>query len=319
VSRSIRFLPRLRGAWDRFWFAPSPPLNLGICRALFYGGILAVLVRYDVSGFGGVSDAFWNPIWWFRLLGLPKPSQEALQAIQWTWKLSLAAACVGVSTRLATAVSFLLGTYLMGLLYSFGGTSHRNGIVVFAMASLALSRCGDAFSLDRWWRARRGLAAPEPSGAYRWPVRFVWVAMSCVFFEAGISKLRHSGLAWVTSDTMTLLLVQANYPLVRQANPPWNDWGLWLARHRWLARGLAAESLALETLFPLALFSSRLRPILVLGALFMQLGITVVMGPNFDVFILTYLFWVPWDRVAGWIRDRLSSRSEAPAPRLAVR
>jgi hypothetical protein len=139
--------------------------------------------------------------------------------------------------------------------------------------------------------------------------------MSCVFFQAGISKLRHSGLAWVTSDTMSLPLAQANYPLVRQANPPWNDRGLWLARHRWLTRGLAAVSLDLETRFPLALFSRRLRPILVLGALFMQLGITVVMG----VFILTYLFWVPCGRVARWFRDRLSSRSVAPPPKLAVR
>ena len=67
-------------------------------------------------------------------------------------------------------------------------------------------------------------------------MRFTWVVMTIAFFAAGLSKLRHSGLSWVSSDTLAILLVRVNHPLVRQANPPMFDWGLRLARHRWICR-----------------------------------------------------------------------------------
>jgi len=306
-----RWIPRLRAGWDRFWFAPATPENLGFCRLLFFAGVL-VFTRRDYSALAGVSAVFWKPIWWFRLLGFPQPSRELLETLQVIWRLALAASCVGVWTRAATAVSFFAGTYLLGLQYCFGGSNHAKIIVVWAMASLAMSRCGDAWSVDRWAKARRGWPEPAASGEYRWPIRLVWVAMACAFFAAGISKLRHAGLAWVTSDTLAIFLVRSNYPLIRDANPPMFDWGLRLARHEWLCRALAAGSLAIETLFPLALFSRRLRPILVAGALLMQLGITAVMGPNFDVFIWSYIFWVPWDRIAGWVRGSKSGWPPEP-------
>jgi len=313
-------LPRvskLRDAWDRFWFAPASPTNLGFCRLLFYGGAL-IFTWWDFSALAEVGGVFWKPIWWIRLLGLAQPSHGILQASQEIFRLALAASCVGIFTRVATAAAFFLGTYLLSLQYCFGGSNHAKVIVVWALASLALSRCGDALSVDRWLRARRGALAPEASGEYRWPIRVVWVAMACAFFGAGVSKLRHAGAGWVTSDTLAAYLVRANYPIVRDSDMPMLDWGLWLARHRWLCRALAAGSVTLETLFPLALFHRRLRPILVVGAFFMQLGITAVLGANFDVFMWTYLFWVPWDRVAGWFR-RVGPRGLVPAGSAAFR
>jgi hypothetical protein len=86
------------------------------------------------------------------------------------------------------------------------------------------------------------------------------------------------------------------------------DWGLRLARHPWICRSLAAGSLVVELAFPIALFSRRLRPWLVAAAFSMQIGITLVMGPDFGPFIWSYLFWIPWDRVAANVRGLNSSR-----------
>lgn len=313
MSGEPLLVSKFRAAWDRFWFAPASPENLGYCRLLFYGGAL-IFTWWDYSAVAEVSSVFWKPIWWFRLLGLPRPSHEILQVFQTIFRIALAASWVGIFTRAATAVAFFLGTYLLSLQYTFGGSNHAKIIVVWAMASLALSRCGDALSADRWIRARRGVPAPRPSGEYRWPIRVVWVAMACAFFGAGVSKLRHAGPGWVTSDTLAIYLVRANYPLVRDSDLPMFDWGLRLARHPWLCRALAAGSLGLETLFPLALFSRRLRPFLVVGALLMQLGISAVLGANFDVFMWTYLFWVPWDRVAHRVLGRPRRQRLATAP-----
>jgi len=303
---------RLAGAWDRFWFAPASAENLGWCRLLFFAGISYFLGTHDFARLGSADPVFWNPIWWFRILGLHQPSRGLVEVLQVIWRLALAASCVGIFTRAATSIAFAVGAYLLGLLYCFGGSGHSKAIVVFAMGGLALSRCGDAVSLDRLRRARRGIPPPQDSGEYRWPVRLVWVAMALAFLGAGISKLRHSGLGWFASDTLAILLVRANYPLVRQSNAPMTDWGMWLARHPALCRSLGAGSLAVELAFPLALVSRRLRPLLVLGALGMQLGITAVMGPDFDVFIWSYLFWVPWDRVMERLRGRWRSLAAAP-------
>ena len=76
VSPGCPFLSKLRAAWNRFWFAPASPENLGLCRLLFYGGVLFI-TWIDYSALAQVGGAFWRPIWWFRLLG-PQPSHEVL-------------------------------------------------------------------------------------------------------------------------------------------------------------------------------------------------------------------------------------------------
>ena len=97
-----------------------------------------------------------------------------------------------------------VGAYLMGLPHNFGQTQHFDTLVVFASGALALSRAGDACSFDGLIAAARGrsLSPPPDDGEYRWPIRFVWVAMALIFCAAGVSKLRHSGLEWIFSDNL---------------------------------------------------------------------------------------------------------------------
>jgi predicted DCC family thiol-disulfide oxidoreductase YuxK len=69
---------------------------------------------------------------------------------------------------------------------------------------------------------------------------------------------------------------------------------------------MAATSLAIETLFPLALFSRRARRLLVPGAFGMLVGIRVLMGPTFGGFLAVFAFWTPWhtvgERLGAWLR-----------------
>ena len=304
----------VRDRWRRFWFAPDSAANLGFCRFAFFALVLTMFVTRDFSALGALSPVFWKPIQLFALLGLAQPSVGVLEVIQTIWRIALVASCLGALTRVSTAVAFVLGTYLLGLLFCFGGLGHAKSILVFAMGTLALSRCGDSLSVDRWIRARRGEPAPAPHFEYRWPIRLIWVAITFVFFGAGISKLRHAGLAWVTSNTLAYYLMQANYPLGRPAAPPMNDWGLWLARNTLASRGLAAGSMLVELAFPVVLFSRRLRGILVAAAFLMQAGIAVVMGPDFSNFLVTYVFWIPWNRLAERVLGRAGLSRLSPEP-----
>jgi len=306
-------LVRLLRRWNTFWFAPAPALTLGVCRMLFFGMLFLWQWRHDFSAWGRYSQVFWMPVWLFDTLHVPQLSAGAIDVIQSVWKVSLLLSAIGLFTRPAMAVAFVLGTYLMGLPHNFGQTQHFDTLVVFAAGALALSRAADACSIDASLRAAAGRPAPKDDGEYRWPIRFVWVAMALIYCAAGVSKLRHSGLEWIFSDNLTLLLLRQQYHI--SDGEPLTRWGITVAHHPWAARALALASVSIETLFPLALFSRTARLVFVPAGFGMLLGIRLLMGPTFEQFMMCGVFWVPWAAVLEAVREwrTVASRSAQPA------
>ncbi|HEX2341289.1 MAG TPA: DCC1-like thiol-disulfide oxidoreductase family protein [Vicinamibacterales bacterium] len=301
-------------AWTRFWFEPGPATTLGLCRALFFTGLCLWHIPHDYAAWGAYSDVFWMPIWLFDWFNIPLLSRDALDAVQVVFKVSLVLGAIGLFTRAATIVAFVLGTYLMGLPHNFGQTQHFDTLPVFILGALALSRAGDAWSLDAVFASarHRSPAHPADSGEYTWPIRFVWVAWALIFCAAGISKLRHSGLEWIFSDNLALLLQRQQYRI--SDGEPLTSWGLVVAGYPWLAQALAAIAVSVETFFPLVLFSRTARLLLVPAGLAFLVGIRVLMGPTFEQFMVCFVFWVPWQRVA----LDLHSRFAAPPARLVL-
>lgn len=296
-------MTRLAERWQRFWFTPESPTNLGLCRVLFYGLMLAVYLFDDVSAWSGVSKGFWFPTPFFRKLDVPVLGESALFIADCVWKLSLAAAAAGILTRPAAFLAFGIGLYRLGLPHNFGKVHHFDAMVVLVLGVLAFARIGDAWSLDRRLLARRtaGVTTVEPSGEYRWPVRAVWVIMSLAFFAAGVQKLRHGGLEWITSNNMSVMLAQHAYRIAN-VDPP-VEWGLVLSRYPTLCSLLALATVIVEAGYPLALFSRHARwffPPAMCGTL---VGIRLFMGPTFPQFVICHLFWIPWDRVLEGARD----------------
>jgi hypothetical protein len=301
-----------RAAWNTFWFSPERPDNLGLCRALFYGLLLVFYAGGSWAEWAEVSPAFWFPIALFKRLHIPVLSAPVLVALSLIWKASLLTSALGLFSRTSAAVAALGGFYLLGLPHNFGKTHHFDAMVVLILGLLAVSRAGDAFSLDRWLARRRGTAADiEASGEYRWPVRAAWMVMSLVFFSAGFEKLRHGGLSWMISDNMSNLLLQHGYQVANE-NPAGNL-GLWFAQYPLLCNLLAVSTVVLEFGYPLALVSRWARVIFPIGMCGALVGIRLLMGPTFPEFILCHVFWIPWDRVAGHARSWQASRLLAPA------
>jgi hypothetical protein len=303
----------ISAGWNAFWFAPAPARGLALARIAFFGLLALLYAPYDFRGWADVAPVFWSPVWAFAELGLRPASAPVLAVLQALWKLALVGACLGVATRASLWLSFGLGFYLLGLPHNFGKIHHYDAILVFTFLIMACARCGDALTLDRW--ARRALtgrppAVAAPSGEYTWPVRLVWLLLALVFLGAGVSKLRTSGLAWIWSDTLAIFLVQHQY---RYGNAvPLTSLGLALAQHAWLCRLLAAGTVACELGYPLTLVSRWARRLLVPGALLLQLGIRIFLGPTFFDFMVCNVFWVPWDRLASRMR------AQPPAARRAA-
>jgi hypothetical protein len=305
----------LRERWIRFFFKPVGPRNLGLCRVLFFGVFFLLYLPQDFSAWAYVGVSFFDPIVLFEFLHLPVLPSDLLLVVQDVWKVSLALSCLGLLTRISTMSSLILGVYLLGLENNFGKIHESETLVVICFGILALSRCGDAYSIDRLisrWRQGSDLTVVRPrmSGDYTWPVRTVWVVFTLIFFAAGVSKLRHSGLEWIFSDNLAISLIMSGYH-VSDAEPL-VTWGLYIAQYVWLTRLLAAGSLVLELSCPLALFSSKARWIIVPSILLLLIGFRVFLGPTFvPQYLICSLFWVPWDRVSIRLVERfreLSSR-----------
>ena len=89
----------LRERWLLFWFEPVLPLNLGVCRALFFGAFFLFYLPQYFAAWGEVSDVFWAPVPIFEAFRLPVPSGDLLAWVEGTWKAALVLSCLGLFTR----------------------------------------------------------------------------------------------------------------------------------------------------------------------------------------------------------------------------
>src|SRR5690349_13745661 len=121
--------------WNGFWFTPEAPLNLGVCRALFYAVVLYAYAGTNFSAFGalGRQSAFWDPIFPFQTMHWPVFSPPVLEMLQAIWKVSLVMACVGLLTPASSMFTFVLGTYLIGLTFNYGKIEHQTMPMIIVM------------------------------------------------------------------------------------------------------------------------------------------------------------------------------------------
>jgi hypothetical protein len=223
------------------------------------------------------------------------------------WLSALALGCVGLFTRAAATAAFVLGGYLLALDASFGRVHHNDMAALLATGILAASRAGDALSVDA---LRRRRAPPPPDAEYGWPLRAIQLALALAFLAAGIAKLRHAGLDWITSDDLRLRLHGRGQGLL-----PSGSLGGHLARFPLLCHAVAAATVAIELLYPLALWSRRASAWLVPASLLMLAGIAAFFGPRFTTFAVLTAAWVPWDRALARLRSaRAGGEAPAPAP-----
>jgi hypothetical protein len=298
----------LRRRWLHFWFEPVSPTNLCVSRMLLFGLMFLFYLTVDFGSYATAPLALWKPIRLFEWLHLPLLPEGQIDVMEVAWKAALLFACVGLFTRTAVAVAFVLGVYLLGLPHNWGKVNHSDTVLIFSMGILLFSHCGDAFSLDRLlWNRGAALEPAQPSPEYKWPVRMIWLVGCLIFFGAGMSKMMGSGVHWVTSGQMAGMLIQHHY-----SHSPPTRLGLHIAQHPSVAMALGASTLVIELLLPLSLFSLRARRVLVPGMFFAQVGIGVFMGVWFTQFLIYYVFWLPWDRIGSFASRWFHGRQRSP-------
>jgi hypothetical protein len=306
--RSANHLTRARAAYDtwlaKFYFAPTSATGLAICRIWLYAFVIYIVLDNDVRQWTSVPAELWRPILLLRWVPASLLSVEVLSAARLLLLAAAGCSLLGLATTLSTRLTLGLAIFVFGLAQCFGKVNHGLTLVMFALGILALSRCGDALSFDRWLDRRRGIATASASGEYRWPIALMQALMMTVFFASAVCKLRNSGLAWVTSDHLLNTLLRNHYT----GHHPPTGLGLWLARFPIACHLVAAVSLWNEFSAPLALYSRWYRWLVIPSLHGMQIGIYVTMGVAFEGFWICYLFWVDWN----WVEERFLAIARQP-------
>jgi uncharacterized membrane protein YphA (DoxX/SURF4 family) len=197
----------MKQSWNTFFFMPTSDATIGIFR-IFFGltVFLSTLGRFPfrelfytdlgIVTFKTMNHFFPKPDWlFFRWMPQADPSLQIYFLVFMMFTLFL---ILGWWTRVSSIVVFL------GLI----SLSNRNFFIDNAGDDLMringfflmFSRAGGAYSLDRWWQARRA-GGPLPIGiGAPWAQRLIQLQVSYLYLNTVYLKL--PGTAWLNGTAL---------------------------------------------------------------------------------------------------------------------
>jgi len=223
--------------WRRLWFQRVDPRPAGLLRIVFGLTVLWTMVDLlPLARFLFTDEGLWLPKMArrnyggdFRLIYDPEHGFEhwydILLAFWYRFSLfhiradppfvhgvyaativSLTLMIVGIKTRITTVISWVLvnSIYVYSpIFYSGGDTVVR----VFLFLGM-LSRWGEAYSLDAWWRRKRAVLAGAPKipplrPIPAWPLRLMMLQLAIIYCATGSLK---SGHTWMDGTALFFAL-----------------------------------------------------------------------------------------------------------------
>ena len=107
---------------------------------------------------------------------------------------------VGIGTKWS-ARGLALAFFLTQNFWFRASVFHDDWVFMsFPLIVFCFAPCGDAWSVDAWWRARKGRHSQNNTQSYRWPIEALVFWFGFVYVAAGIAKLfpLQKGLLWLS-------------------------------------------------------------------------------------------------------------------------
>ncbi len=267
--------------------APGRAERLATLRILVVGFALAYLIirlphLFDVIALAESAPARFEPVGPLVVLDAA-PAPVVGQALLVLTILVGPLALAGWRWRI-TGPTFAVGVLLvLSHRNSWGQIFHTENLLVIHLLVLAASPAADVMALG----APR--QAPAAGPRYGWPAQIMVVSVVVAYVLAGWAKLRVSGWGWGSGDVLANLVAHdaLRKDLVGSSVSPVAALAL---EWRWIFGPVAAASLAVELLAPVALLGGRWRLGWVLCAMGFHLGVLVIMGILFPYQLLGVAF-----------------------------
>ena len=223
--------------WRRLWFQRVDPRPAGLLRIVFGITVLWTIVdllplarflftdeglwlpKMARRNYGGDFRLIYDPehgfehwydlllAFWYRFsLFHIRADPPFVYAVYTATIISLTLMIVGIKTRVTTVISWLLvnSIYVYSpIFYSGGDTVVR----VFLFLGV-LTRWGEAYSLDAWWRRKRAVLAGAPKipplrPIPAWPLRLMMLQLAIIYCATGALK---SGHTWMDGTALFFAL-----------------------------------------------------------------------------------------------------------------
>ena len=204
---AIRKRAQVKDTVNKFFTESTHPLNLAVFRIVIFITLIQLINVPKIVWFSQMPEQLLslpgNLGWLFNYLPINANVALVTSVLMLVFCFTGA---IGLFSRTSALLATILGFYVLGLPQLWGKVSHYNHLLWF-LAILAVSRCGDFLSVDAivsaWKRADRSTVNPPSSSKiYALPLRFVWLLMGVMYFFPGFWKLWRSGYQWAWSDNL---------------------------------------------------------------------------------------------------------------------
>ncbi len=302
----------IRDGWNRFWFTPTDPATLGLVR-IFAGSMLFythLVWSIDLTGFMGEQGRFSTDLvqrmhqgstFAFSYLWLFDGNPAMLWFVHIAALFVLLMFTLGFYTRITSILTFIIAvSYAHRAPGALFGLDQIN--VMLAMY-LMLGGAGEAFSLDRlltkWRYPKRVL--PEISTAANVSIRLIQLHMCVIYLFAGTGKLL--GETWWEGTAIWGAVANSEYQSMDMT---------WLASYPLLIALMTQVSLVWEMSYCVLVWPRLTRPLVILMAIPLHLGIAICMGMitfGLAMLIGNLAFVSPWiiREIEASLRQRLGS------------
>ena len=275
-----------------FWNRPVPAVRVRVLRILFYAALLFFSREWyaDLTARYGAA-VFYKPLPLLRLLpgGFPPPPVlAALCGLLWGCCLLALLGRRAVWSAAGAAGLFVL---LQGWLYSFEKMDHTYALLTYAALPMP------------WLLAERQRALGEgQTEQAAWPLRLIQLVIGLVYLQTGLEKLLIGGPAWLHPETFR------NYLYLHQA-----PLGLWVAGSDVLCVLLPALALGFELGFILVVFRPAWAWVFLPTGVLFHAGTYLLLGVGwyFNGWVATYIFFIPWEKLAPYVTGFTQRRKEA--------
>jgi hypothetical protein len=309
---------RLARRFARWWFSPDVPAErLAGVRILV--GLFAVYYLRDrfgsIMAVSRLPEHNWKPIGAVALV-VDRPLDPAtLKTVIIATQIAAIGFLTGICYRVVAPVFAALLLFTLTYRNSWTMVFHTENLLVLQVIALSLAPAAHAWSIDRWWRNRRGAPPPVADGQFAWGVRLAAVLTVTTYVLAGIAKLRLTGIDWLDGDQ---LRNQIAFDNLRKALLGDNvaEAAVPLLEHPALFIPLSIMTVLIECGAPIALLGGRIAALWAVTAWGFHVGVIVLMGIIFP-YPLSGVAYAPLFRVErpmGWIARRLG-RLVAPIER----
>jgi hypothetical protein len=243
----------------RWWFAPAPAERLAVFRILVGLYVVNHLVTElpKLLGYNTFPRSEFKPHGIVRAL-TDAPLDPGLADALIFVALGLAVLFTfGLLHRVLAPVFAAVLLWVLTYRNSWSMLYHTENLEVLHVAIVAFAPASDAWSLDAWWRRRRG-KQPEPAdGRYGWPLRAAAMVTVIAYVLAGIAKLRLAGWDWLSGDQLRNQIAYDNLRrAVLGARP--SVWATPMLEHPIVFNILAGMTMVVELGAPLALVHRRI-------------------------------------------------------------